>query len=272
MSQGYLLIGLGQRYIIENYYLSSTIRKQGDTRPISILVNQEDYEYAKSANIFDDIIVYSPNEEDDLYKDCVNDFEKKCVYLRINLDKFCLYDETINLDSDVLCQCPIDKLWEYLNQNKFSIANLGNKVADPNWHWGYSNVISQILGKPIPSMHCGFSYIRKDDFSEKFFQLVREIFLQYDSYGCKRFFRGGRTEEAIYSIAYAKLDILPIGYTEFPVMTFNYSGDQEIPSNKQILLDENNRSVEMEDTIPFIHMFEKMDGHNYKEIYKKIME
>jgi len=271
MSQGYLLIGLGKKYILENSFLVNTIRKQKDNRPISILVNVEDYEFAKGLNLFTDIIPYKPVINDPVYKDCTNAFELFCVYIRVNLTRYCLYDETINLDSDVLCQYSTEKLWNYLSQRPISVANLGNKIADANWHWGQTNNITRIVNRNIPSMHCGFNYVRKDEFSSKFFEMARVVFMKYDTYGFKRFFRGARTEEAVFSLVYSMLDISPIGYTEYPVMTFNYKKDEVLPTNKQVLLDENNRIVLMEDNIPFIHMFEKMEGENFQSLYQQIM-
>lgn len=271
MSQGYFLIGLGEKYIVENFYLVNTIRKQNDRRPVSILVKEEDYISAKRSNVFDDIITYEPDKNDPVFKDCNNPFEIFCVYVRINMNKYCIYDETINLDSDVLCQYSTDSLWNFLGKREECVANLGNKIADPNWHWGQVGSINKNLNRTLPSMHAGFNYIRKGEKSDKFFELSRDIFLKYDSYGFKRFFRGSRTEEAIFSLAYSMMNISPIGYTEYPIMTFNYKMNEILPSNKQVLLDENDRVVLMEDYIPFIHMFEKMEGINYQELYKQIM-
>jgi hypothetical protein len=272
MTQGYLLLGVGKRYILENSFLAKTIRKQGDNRPISILINSEDEEYAKSFDCFTDTISYDVPKNDKVYNDCNNAFEVNCVYPRLNLNHYSNYDQTINLDSDVLCQYSTENLWKYLTDGKFSVANLGNKVADPNWHWGHSRTISQIVGKNIPSMHCGFNYFKRDSISDSFYESTKSIFLKYDNYGCKRFFRGSRTEEAVYSLTYTELDISPIGYTEFPIMTFNYTKNEILPKNEQVLLDENNRRIALEGNIPFIHMFEKMEGENFQALYKQIME
>ena len=51
--EGYFFIAIGKKYIDECYNLSLTIRKYGDTRPISLLINKEDQEYALSKNLFD---------------------------------------------------------------------------------------------------------------------------------------------------------------------------------------------------------------------------
>ena len=40
MSQGYFLIALGQRYIVEASLLANTIKKHDESRPIALLINQ----------------------------------------------------------------------------------------------------------------------------------------------------------------------------------------------------------------------------------------
>ena len=270
MTQGYFLIAIGKRYILEASYLAKTIKKQGDTRPICVLINAEDAEYAKSFNTFDLFSEFNPDLSDEFYEDCNNAFERFCIYARINFDTLLPFDETINLDTDVLCQYNPDHLWKYLKDGA-PVQTLGKQKCDSHWHWSQGYNISNNVGKHIPAVHCGFIYIRKDPILSSFFDKVRESFINYDKYGCKRLFRGSRTEEACYSLAYSKFDISPIEYNAYPVMTFNYDKSEVLPSKKMILIDDNNTALEMNNYIPFIHMWEKMDGENFKLLYEKIM-
>ena len=272
MSQGYFLIALGQRYIVEASLLANTIKKHDESRPIALLINPEDLDYAKSFGCFDEYVPFDPTVDEETYKDCNNNFEKFCIYVRINFDKILPYDETINLDTDVLCQYNPDHLWEYLSQSDFPVRTLGKKRCDAHWHWNQGYNISQIVGKHIPAVHCGLIYIRKSKTTDKFYASVREKFLNYDKYGCKRFFRGSRTEEACYSLAFSEFDASPIEYHEYPVMTFNLDKNEVLPSKKQILIDDNNVPFEMSNYIPFIHMWEKMEGDNFKSLYERIMK
>lgn len=262
--RGYFFIALGQYYIDECYRLSETIRKQGDELPISLLINPEDTDYAKNKNIFDKLVIFNPN--DNIWQDCSNQFEKCCLYPRINLDKFIPYEETIIVDSDVLCQYSVSEIWNFCKHHKNSILMIGIK-DDANWHWGTITEVSKAFGKNIPHVHGGFFYLRKDNFIEHFFSYCRDVFWKYDEYLCKRWFRGGRVDEIIFAISHAHFNMNPINFDEYPIMTFNYSESIDIPSKLQTTL-----GVYMNDYIPFIHMFEKMNGKNYREIYKKIME
>lgn len=266
MSQGYFLIAVGRRYIDECTFLANTIVKQGDKRPISLLIHPEDEEYAKSKNLFDQLIHFHPN--DDLWKDCHTNFEKFGVYTKINYEKYLPYDENIILDSDVLCQYNPNKLWNYLSEQSLPIRMLGRK-DDPNWHWGYIGEVSKKFGKHVPHVHSGFVYLRKSSFLTQFFDYCRVVFYRYDDYGCKRMFRGGKADEIIFAIAHSYFNIDPIEFDAVPVMTFNYGPDVAIPSKLQT---EGNQNVTMKDYIPFVHMFDKMEGHNFNALYEKIMK
>jgi hypothetical protein len=265
MSQGYFFIALGKRYIDECWILSNTIRKQGDTRPISLLVYEEDIEYAKSHNMFDQYIIFNPS--DNLWKDCTTEFEKYCLYPRLYLNSYVPYDENITLDSDVICQWNADSIWEFC-KNKISPVMVG-RHEDPSWHWGYIDQVSSAFGKKVNHTHGGFFYIKKDDkFSNAFFDYCKDIFYKYDDYNCRRFFRGGKVDEIIFAIAHSHFDMLPVDFEEFPIMTFNYTPDIKIPSKLQT---EGDRLKELENYIPFVHMFDKMEGNNFFDLYKKVM-
>jgi len=266
MNQGYLLIALGQRYIDECLLLANTIRKVGDNRPISLLVHQQNVEYAQSKSMFDELIIFQPN--DDLWKSCVTSFEKYCLYPRINFEKYIPYNETIIIDSDVLCQYNPEQVWKYMSYQPLSIRMLG-RHNDSNWHWGHITEVSTLYGKHVPHVHGGFFYLRKGSLLNEFFDYCREVFYRYDEYGCKRYFRGGKVDEIIFAIAHSYFDLLPIEFDEFPVMTFNYSEYIDIPSKLQT---EANQNIELADYIPFVHMFDKMESSQFGSLYNKIMQ
>jgi hypothetical protein len=266
MSQGYFLIALGQYYIDECLLLVNTIRKNGDTRPVSLLIHAQDEEYAQSKNAFDQMVYFEAN--DPMWRECTTGFEKYCLYPRINFEKYLPYDENIIIDSDVLCQYNPNTLWNYLSNQEKSVVMLGRR-DDSNWHWGTINEVSEAYGKHVPHVHGGFFYLRKDAFIDTFFEYCREVFYRYDEYKCKRAFRGGRVDEIIFAIAHSNFDMVPLEFDEFPVMTFNYTPDIQIPSKLQT---EGDQNIELMDYIPFVHMFDKMTGSNFQSLYNKIMQ
>jgi hypothetical protein len=266
MTQGYFFIALGKRYIQECLILSETIRKNGDDRPISLLIHPEDEEYSKSFNFFDKLIHFKPNDQ--LWNDCQTGFEKYCLYPRINFDRYIPYDENIIVDSDVLCQYNTEKLWSYLTNQQNPIVMTG-RLNDPSWHWGTIQEVSLKYGKHVPHVHGGFFYLRKNDFIQKFFDYCKQVFYKYDDYNCKRYFRGGKVDEIIFAITHSYFDLNPVAFDEYPIITFNYGPEVNIPSKLQT---EGNQNVELNDYIPFIHMFDKMEGTNFKILFNKIME
>jgi hypothetical protein len=264
MSQGYLFIALGKRYIDECALLSNTIRKSGDEKPISLLVYEEDVEYAKTFNMFDQFVLFKPSGN--IWEESKTGFEKFCLYPRLYFPEYLVYDETIITDSDMICQYNPQHVWDYMSKQELSVRMLGRK-NDPNWHWGRINQVSQAFSKHVPHTHGGFFYLRKNDFTNKFFDYAKEVFFKYDDYQCLRAFRGGRVDEIIFAICHAHFDITPIEFDEYPVMTFNYTPNIKVPSKLQT---EGNQNIEMQNYIPFIHMFDKMEGSNYKSLYGKI--
>lgn len=266
MTQGYFLIALGKYYIDECLLLVNTIRKNGDDRPVSLLIHREDEEYARSKNVFDQMVYFEP--DDDLWKECTTGFEKYCLYPRINFEKYIPYQENIIVDSDVLCQYNTNNLWNYLSNQDLPVVMLGRK-NDPNWHWGTINEVSAAYGKHVPHVHGGFFYLRKEENLNLFFKYCREVFYKYDQYKCKRYFRGGRVDEIIFAIAHSNYSITPLEFDQYPVMTFNYTPDIEIPSKLQT---EGDQNIELMDYIPFVHMFDKMTGSNFQSLYNKIMQ
>lgn len=264
--QGYFFIALGEQYIDECYILALTIKRQGDDRPVGLLIHQEDIKYAQSFDIFDQLVIFNPNDQ--LWKDCNTSFEKYCLYPRIYLNKYTPYEESITVDSDVLCQYNADKVWEFCSNNNKPIVMTGRHI-DPSWHWGQINQVSEAFGKMVPHVHGGFFYLRKDPFLDTFFNYCKEVFYKYDDYNCKRMFRGGKVDEIIFAVAHAHFDMLPVDFSQFPIMTFNYHPEIDIPSKLQT---EGGRVEELDDYIPFVHMFDKIGGHNYENLLTKIMQ
>lgn len=265
MTQGYFFIALGPRYIEECAILSRTIRKHGDTRPISLLIHQHDEAYARSFNLFDHCVYFEPSGP--MWSECVTGFEKYCLYPRLRFDLSIPYDETIIVDSDVLCQSSPDPVWAYMSSRPCPVGMMGRR-DDPSWHWGTIREVSDAFGKHVPHVHGGFFYLRKESKMYEFFLYARELFTLYDTYRCKRYFRGGKVDEIIFAMAHAKFDWWPIEFDEYPVMTFNYTPEVVIPSRLQT---EGNQNIELSGYIPFVHMFDKMEGANFQSLYRAIM-
>ena len=245
--------------------LVHTIRKNGDTRPVSLLINPEDEEYARSFECYDQFAHFTPNDK--VWGDCHTAFEKYCLYPRLKFPEYLVYDETIITDTDMLCQYNTEHVWSYMSNQSHPIKMLGRWI-DPSWHWGSINDVIRAYGKHVPHTHGGFFYLRKNTFLKTFFDYCEEVFYKYDEYKCKRAFRGGKVDEIIFAIAHSKFNLLPMQFDEFPVMSFNYTPNMEIPNKMQTA---DGQNIMLNGYPSFVHMFDKMDGENFKSLYSRIM-
>jgi hypothetical protein len=268
-TEGYFFIGLGTRYIEECYNLALTIKKQKDYRPIAIMVNEADLDFAKSKNVFD-IFINFKIFDDNIRCLCHNYFEKNCLYPRLYLPEYTPFDETIIVDSDVLCQYSPNKIWNYVKNKNFPVQMVGYK-DDPSWQSGNIHKVSEAFGKHVPCVHGGFFYInKKDDKTKDFFDYVKNLIFRYDEFKCPRGYPNFMVDEILFAITHAHFEISPIEFDEFPIMTFNYDDKIEIPSTLQTY-GKNNTSTYLNSPIPFIHMFDKLHGQNYNYILNKIL-
>jgi hypothetical protein len=262
MTKGYLFLALGKFYIDEVYNLVLTINKHNDNKPKSIVVLKEDLEYANSLNVFDRVLEFQISE---LYNICTTEFEKYGSCPKLKIKDYLIYDETIVLDSDVLCICNTESLWDWLSTQSKDIVMLGFE-SDPEWHWGNWGKVCESNGFEMPHTHSGFFYLRKNsNLIEPFFRYATEAFLTYEKLHFLKWFRGGKAEEPCFAYAHAKINLKPVDYREFPVMTFNLTKDQTIPTMLQATT-----GAILDGYIPFVHMFEKKDGENYKDIFERI--
>lgn len=267
-SEGYFFLALGEKYINECYNLALTIKKQNDIRPISLLIHERDLKYCKEKQIFDSFVFFEPDENCEIWKLCNNYFEKYCLYPRLHLNKYIPYDISITVDSDVLCQYSPEYIWKELSTKDFPVQMVGKKY-DINWHFGTINEVIESYGKHIPHVHGGFFYIRKNEQKTKdFFDYCKSLVFIYDKLKCKRLYANGMVDEILFGISHANFNIFPIEFEEFSIMTFNYTPEITIPSCLQT---EGNKRVILKFPIPFVHMFDKIDGSNYKHLLKKIM-
>ena len=266
MTQGYLFVALGERYVRECYNLCLTIRKQNDERPMSILTGAADVAYAESLDIFDQVIAL--RTEGPVWDNCTSDFERYCLYPRITLNQYLVYDETITTDTDMLCQYSTEHVWSFCSNRTFPITAVGMPY-DPSWHWNTIADVWQAFGKHVPHVNGGFKYIRKGEFTDSYYKFCEHAFWNYDSFGCKRWFRNSRSEEMIFALAHAEAQMMPVDFREFPIETFDYTPQDTIPSKMQY---EGSNPFMLAGYPPFVHMPDKIEGENYQWLLKTIME
>jgi len=266
-SESYLFLCFGRSYILDCQDTIKTLRSCGDSRSINIVTLPEDYLFAKTLDIFNEIYTFDIKNHK-LFDFCKTNFEKFCLLPRLELYKFLNTDYTIVLDTDILCSHNADEAWNFLINKNQDLIMLGSK-NNPSWHWGYwGEICSKINIKPQET-HGGLFFLKKTDNLEKIFNDAKKCFLNYDNLGMLRFYQNGAVDEPCFSYAFSKNNLQPVEFSEFPIMTFNLGSEDEIPTKK--MTEERQASI-MEDYIPFIHMFEKNHGKNFLTIKEKIIQ
>jgi len=265
--EGYLLIGIGKKSIEECNNLISTIRLTGDLRPCCLLTSKVDVVHIGKYKHFNNIKIFEPFE-DDIWAKTKTNHDKYGSYPRYYANEFSPYKKTILLDSDVLCQYSLDKVWSYLNSLNKAVIMIGKKI-DPKWHWGKINNIIKRYGKNIPHVHGGFFYFKKEKFTKIFFKTVREFYNKYDELGCLRAHKGNMCNEILFALAHAELNMNPLDFhNDPPIMCFNYPEEMIIPSSVWL----GNEGLKIFDSpIPLVHMFDQLYGKRYKSLLRKII-
>ena len=195
MKKGYLLMGFGRKYIEECVKISETI-KIFDNNPISILTHEKDRDFISSIDFKFDKIIYI-DEKDIIDKNPHNSF---CVKPRIHMPKYTPYDETISLDSDMVCIYRTQQIWNFFKESDTPFMCCGYDY-EKCWHWGGVSNIEKKIKLKIPSIHGGVLYFNKKNKNfNRFYELCLDAMKNYDNYGCKKLFRGGMTDEVIFQL------------------------------------------------------------------------
>ena len=225
MDEGYMLMGFGIKYIDECVKMIETLKIFDNKRPVALLTYENDRIYIENnITIFNDIIYIDENDIKD-----ENNHNSFCVKPRIHMPKYIPYNKIISLDSDIICLYDPQNAWDFFNNTNKPFMCSGYDYEEC-WHWGKVNNIIKILGKQIPSIHGGVLYFNKKHYQfDTFYKYCIDALNNYDNYGCVRLFRGGMTDEVIFSIAMAKLDILPLHYINYPIVSFNLPNTINIP-------------------------------------------
>jgi len=266
-NESYLLLCFGRSYIKDSIDLIETLRHFKDYRSVNIVVLEEDYDYAKNLNIFDNILVFNINQHC-LYKLCKTNFEKFCLLPRLELYTFLVTEYTLVLDTDILCSYYTDSVWNFLKNKDQDLIMLGLKY-NPFWHWGHWQNICNKIGMVPQETHGGLFFLRNTQDLKNIFKDVEHAFLNYDTLGMLRMYQGGAVDEPCFAYAFNKNNLNPIEFAEFPIMTFNLKHTDVIPTK---YMTEQMQKCEMNNYISFIHLFEKNHTINFQLLKQKIIQ
>lgn len=256
MSEGYVLVALGAKYhqMVKNFV--STLRKYGDKRPVFI-INEENL-----------------NSNTNLFRDCSSAFERYGTYPKITLDEYLPFDHNMYLDCDMLCGANTDHVWEYFKSSDNYVHQLGKYPS--LWKPEFKDNFENMYSKKLYLCHGSLIYMRRGkeftDFSSFMKDDVWNNYFKYNFNDINNHnsSRSGKTDQVIYSIASALMDIFPSDMMGHPFVT-HVSGPRTFNGVGQ-------RNVYFRDEIstfnidvPFFHMWDKVDSPNYINTLKALL-
>lgn len=260
-TEGYVLIGIGEKYLKLVNNLVDSLRKFGDNRPVHIISEVD--------------------ESDLLYQQCNTEFERGGTYPKITLDRNLPFDHNIFIDADVLCVGDTQQVWDLFRNNEQYIQQLGCRF-DKRYHF---QQYEKEVGHPIPRVHGGCIYINKNKLDPNFFPYLREyVFPNYKkifhSHGLT--YKNSRPDQPIFSLAFGKFGLETLDFWENPIMTVVKEKEQ-LPFTKVYFIGKWGK--ELNTHISFAHIFkgaegerknirtgdQKLDLTHYKDLHTAVM-
>ncbi len=168
MNRGYLVMAQGSLYGKQAEYLADSIKSsQTQINSISVITDQP-----LSKNLFDNIITI----ENDLAADSIWKIENRVQFYDLTP-----YDETVILDADMLFLSDVSHWWNFLEKYELLLTNKV-KTYRGDWVSGPNPYRTTFVHNELPNVYSAFTYFKKTDLSKQFFQLVKEIILNWDNW------------------------------------------------------------------------------------------
>ena len=236
-SEGYVLIGIGERYLQMAHNLANTIKKNGDDRGV--------------------VIISKVDEKTQLYESCNTEFERCGTYPKITLDQYLPFDHNIFIDADALCIGDTQHVWDIFKSSDQFIQQLGILEKDPSFH---GHKYEKELGHDIPRVHGGCIYINRQTLDPKFFPWMRDFAFPnytkiFHSSGLP--YKNSRPDQPIYGLASGVWGLKPLDIYNTPVMTV--VGEQKQLPIKQVFFNKKHGPT-LDQHIPFVHVFRGQEG------------
>jgi len=250
MTEGYIFVAIGEKYLkmVNNSII--TLRHFGDNR---------------------DVFVLTEVDNDELFRSARTDFERYGTVPKITLNRYLPFDHNIFLDADSLCIGNTQHVWDFFKSKDQFIQQIGIK-NDPTFH---CHKYGKELGYPIPRVHGGCIYLNKNTLDQSFFEWMQNVcFPNYEKilHSSPLTYKSSRPDQPIYSMAYGKWGLTPVEVNECPIMTV--IGKNHVPTIPTYYTRFFGKTwkTEFKNSISFAHMFEKQGTKIYEEVLRNIIE
>jgi len=251
MSEGYILVAIGEYYerMVQNFV--TTLRRHGDEREVFVITDVSD---------------------EKLYKDCLTDFERNGTLPKITLDLNLPFEHNIFLDADMLCIGDTQHVWDIVKSRDSWISQIAETTRTDNLRGRLHAAARKHGWNKLPCyVQGGFIYLRKSQVDHSFFEWMREDgFPNYTDYAtADRPYKNSRTDQALYSLAHSKFDITPLDMFDYPVMTFLNTIHMDSAPTKRVVHDQ--RVKVFDKNVAFCHCMAKPGHPLYEKLFKETM-
>lgn len=267
---GYFLSAIGEDHILMANNFATTLKVNGDGRPVCILVKPEHVGFARDLKFIDFVIEYSPSPDYNV----MTDHERFCGMAKIDFHDKIPMDKYIMVDTDFLCCNRTEHVWKMLEDKAQPVVNFG-VIDAPWWHWNELPNIEKKTGYKL-SYTCG-DIVYFDKSHEKFDEYildVRDNFVnKYEKNGCKRLFgpHKSKTEEVAFAITAGKYGYEPVEMHQFPIINYNPQPSEPYHHFKFPFESLADKNTVFNIRPPFIHLWDKLFGINYQRIFFEII-
>ena len=246
MSEGYVLIAIGDKYLELAQNLITTLRANGDER---------------------DVFVLTEVDEDELYLSAKTEFERKGTIPKITIDKYLPFDHNIFLDADSLCVADTQHVWDRFKANEQPIQTFGS-IKERDKFWLLANgLYEKEQGYMIPKIHSGIMYFNRNTIDVEMFEWMREyVFPNYTDifHSHPLSYKDSRPDQEIYQLAFGKFGYHVDEIWEQDCITV-VNQNISLPTRQPWF--KHRGGDEMEHDIPFVHIL----GAPEKPIYQSIL-
>ena len=190
-SNGILTLAIGKKYRKQAKYLAYSCILNSPSLPRAIITDDCDY----FKELYDIVIKYDENMG--------NPFEVK-----LRLDLFTPFYETLFLDSDTLVYSDLRFFWENFRENSFVYA--GTRKSTGIWYMDISQILKKFNLSWIPTLNSGTFLFRKDKIGCETLNFAAYLYKNPEGIEIP-YFRGKMLpDEPFLSIALAKNNQFPI--------------------------------------------------------------
>ena len=168
MTQGYLVMAQGEEYARQAEYLARSISKtQTGVNKLSVITD-----CVVDESLFDQVIK--------LTVDLKPESEWK-IENRVQFYNLTPYEETVILDSDMLFLSDVSHWWKYLTKYELFLTN---KVQTYRGDWvpEQNPYRRAFTTHNLPNVYSAFTYFKKTELTKEFFELVKQIVLNWDQW------------------------------------------------------------------------------------------